>query len=437
MKVKMLVRNPDEYIRETSRDLHRHQRNVAPELHPLAITREYTAAVNAAKLDRIFAKPFLCSLGGHRDAVELLAKHPDRISGAVSASADGELRWWDLTNRMCVRSLQAHDGPIRGLTFGQSANVLLTAGQDQSIKQWRGAEIRHTILSKHGIMGLTHHYKSTTFATAGETVSLWEEGRNEPLRSFNWGIDTVYSVYFSPIEYDLLASLSSDRSIVLYDIREASPLRKVVLEMRCNALAFNPMQAMHFTVANENYNLYTFDMRSLNKALQSHTDHVGAVLSVDYSPTGTEFVSGSYDKTVRIYPISSMRSREVYHTKRMQRVTSVMYSLDAKYILSASDEMNIRLWKAKASEQLGIQSFRERNTYNYNATLLERFGYHPEVKRIVRHRHVPKQLYSQIQEKQTMVAAKKRKEIRRRMHTKEKDLRLPGTREQIIVEEQE
>lgn len=73
-------------------------------------------------------------------------------------------------------------------------------------------------------------------------VSLWEEGRNEPLRSFNWGIDTVYNVVFSPIEYDILASLSSDRSIVLYDIREASPLRKVVLEMRSNALAFNPMQ---------------------------------------------------------------------------------------------------------------------------------------------------------------------------------------------------
>lgn len=56
MKVKMLVRNPDEYIRDTSRDLHRHQRNVAPELHPMTVVREYTAAVNAAKLDRVGTK---------------------------------------------------------------------------------------------------------------------------------------------------------------------------------------------------------------------------------------------------------------------------------------------------------------------------------------------------------------------------------------------
>jgi len=46
--------------------------------------------------------------------------------------------------------------------------------------------------------------------------------------------------------------------------------------------------------------------------------------------------------------------REVYHTKRMQRVVCVKWSLDDRYILSGSDEMNIRLWKANASEKLGM-----------------------------------------------------------------------------------
>ena len=48
--------------------------------------------------------------------------------------------------------------------------------------------------------------------------------------------------------------------------------------------------------------------------------------------------------------------REVYHTKRMQIVQSVKWSLDNKYILSGSAEMNIRVWKAKASEKLGVVS---------------------------------------------------------------------------------
>jgi len=42
-------------------------------------------------------------------------------------------------------------------------------------------------------------------------------------------------------------------------------------------------------------------------------------MSVDYSPTGREFASGSYDRTVRIFAENEGTSREVYHTKRMQR----------------------------------------------------------------------------------------------------------------------
>lgn len=76
-------------------------------------------------------------------------------------------------------------------------------------------------------------------------------------------------------------------------------------------------------------------------------------MDVDYSPTGKEFVSAGYDKTIRIFEVHKSHSREIYHTKRMQRVTCVGWSLDNKYIFSGSDEMNIRLWKARASEKLG------------------------------------------------------------------------------------
>lgn len=41
----------------------------------------------------------------------------------------------------------------------------------------------------------------------------------------------------------------------------------------------------------------------------------------------------------------------------MQNVLSVLWSADNKYLLSGSDEMNIRLWKANASEKLGPVRF--------------------------------------------------------------------------------
>ena len=49
-------------------------------------------------------------------------------------------------------------------------------------------------------------------------------------------------------------------------------------------------------------------------------------MDVDYSPTGREFVAGSYDRSVRIFAYNGGRSREVYHTKRMQRCVVLLRS---------------------------------------------------------------------------------------------------------------
>ena len=69
--------------------------------------------------------------------------------------------------------------------------------------------------------------------------------------------------------------------------------------------------------------MYTYDVRRLKFPVNVHKDHVGAVIDVDYSPTGKEIVSGSYDKSVSIFEVDKGHSREVYHGKRMQRLTNV------------------------------------------------------------------------------------------------------------------
>jgi len=85
-------------------------------------------------------------------------------------------------------------------------------------------------------------------------------------------------------------------------------------------------------------------MRKMNRALNILKDHVAAVMDVEFSPTGEEIVSGSYDKTIRLWSRTKGHSRDIYHTKRMQRVFSCQWSPDSKYVLSGSDDGNIRLW---------------------------------------------------------------------------------------------
>ena len=91
----MLCRNPADYIRETKKDIVPVQRNYDPDLHPFETAREYTRAMNAVKMERIFARPFICSLDGHRDSVQCITKHPTQLSLLLSGSCDGEVRIFD------------------------------------------------------------------------------------------------------------------------------------------------------------------------------------------------------------------------------------------------------------------------------------------------------------------------------------------------------
>ncbi|XP_054564639.1 DDB1- and CUL4-associated factor 13 isoform X2 [Eptesicus fuscus] len=389
MKVKMLSRNPDNYVRETKLDLQRVPRNYDPTLHPFEVPREYVRALNATKLERVFAKPFLASLDGHRDGVNCLAKYPKSLATVVSGACDGEVRIWNLTKRNCIRTIQAHEGFVRGICTRFCGSSFFTVGDDKTVKQWKM-----------------------------DGPGFGEE--EEPLH-------TILGKTF------LLGSCASDRNIVLYDMRQATPLKKVILDMRTNTICWNPMEAFIFTAANEDYNLYTFDMRALDTPVMVHMDHVSAVLDVDYSPTGKEFVSASFDKSIRIFPVDKSKSREVYHTKRMQHVICVKWTSDSKYIMCGSDEMNIRLWKANASEKLGVLTSREKAAKDYNQKLKEKFRYHPHIKRIARHRHLPKPIYSQIQEQRIMKEARRRKEVNRLKHSKPGSVPIVSEKKKHVV----
>ena len=361
-----------------------------------------------------------------------------------SGSCDGEIRIWNLAKQECFQAIQAHTGFVRGLCMNHDGTVFISAGEDKIVKQWRYHDEQSkedetdfqpfsTILGKTVFLDVDHHWKDSLFATCGEKVDIWDETRSEPVHSFSWGVDSITNIRFNPIEYNILAATGSDRTVTLYDVRRSTPLRKVILSMKSNGLAWNPMEAYVFTVANEDSNLYTFDMRKLDRPLNVHMDHVMAVLDVDYSPTGKEFVSGSFDKTVRIFKSDAGRSREVYHTKRMQRIFCVKWSADSAYVLSGSDETNIRLWKADASKKMGKLRQRERSSLQYASKLRYKYRFHPLVRRIARHRHIPSMVYKAAKEKRIMEAAERRKRENVRRHSRPGSVKTVPERQKHII----
>jgi hypothetical protein len=69
---------------------------------------------------------------------------------------------------------------------------------------------------------------------------------------------------------EVFATAGSDRSIALYDLRHSTPVRKLVMQTKTNAIAWNPMEPLNFVVANEDCNLYSYDMRKLDTAFCVH-----------------------------------------------------------------------------------------------------------------------------------------------------------------------
>lgn len=475
MKFKVLNRNKDDYIAKKG-DRQRVFRNPDPKLHPFERAREYTRALNATKLDKVFAKPFVGALSGHSDSVWRLATVPKQLSTICSGSCDGELLVWKVPQRKVGWQVKAHRGFVRGLAIDRESKNILTAGDDLRVKVWsldqstilvdsddeddiaeekyhatssstsssssrRKARTQvkplHEYRGKAGFLDLDHQHGGDLFATSGKEVSIWDKSRAEPLHSFNWGIDSINIVKFNRVENNILSSAASDRNIVLYDIRSHTPIRKLVMKMSTNSLCWNPMEAYNFTTACEDANLYTFDMRKLQQAMNVHQDHVTAVMSVDYSPTGREFVSGSYDRTVRIWRVTDGRSREVYHTKRMQRIFSVKFSADSTFVYSGSDDTNVRVWKSNASQKLGTLLPREKQKLRYQESLKKRYRHMPEIRRIARHRQLPKGIYKAKQTRHIMLKSAKRKEANRRAHSKPGSIPFKQERKKHIVAEEE
>lgn len=135
--------------------------------------------------------------------------------------------------------------------------------------------------------------------------------------------------------------------MILYDVRSLTPVARTVLNFSCNSVAWNPMEAYNFALGSENHDVMIFDSRNMSRALNVLKDHVAAVMDVQFSPTGQELVSASYDRTLRIWKRNEGHSRDIYHTKRMQRLFAARWTSDSKYILSGSDDGNVRLLSPK------------------------------------------------------------------------------------------
>lgn len=148
-------------------------------------------------------------------------------------------------------------------------------------------------------------------------------------------------------------------------------------------------------IATNDWCCYTFDIRHTKKAIKTHRGHVDSVTTVDWSPTGKEFVSGSIDGHIRIWKSDHQSadarkvgySRELYKGRRMYNLEQVRWTNDNKYVLSGSADGVIRLWKAQRSMPLHRINARQRANIQYSNKLKQKYQHMTEIGLIMKFRN--------------------------------------------------
>jgi len=148
-------------------------------------------------MEKLFAKPFIGNLSGHTDGISCLCKSPIVLTNYISGSFDGEIRFWDLSTRKTVFSIDAHPKIVKGLAYSSNGHHFLSCGGDSKINMYSVQNCLNTkeneetnpiniYLSRTFLQDISHSPNERKFATTGQIIQIWSYERSIPLMKFEW-----------------------------------------------------------------------------------------------------------------------------------------------------------------------------------------------------------------------------------------------------------
>ena len=110
-----------------------------------------------------------------------------------------------------------------------------------------------------------------------------------------------------------------------------------------NSVAFSP-DDIHIVSGSEDKSLRLWNTKTGHPTGPPMTGHEKSIYSVAYSPDGKRIVSGSDDKTLRLWDIETGKPIGEPLKGHTEGVYSVAFSPDGKRIVSGSHDKSLRLW---------------------------------------------------------------------------------------------
>jgi WD40 repeat protein len=259
--------------------------------------------------------------------VQSVAFSPDG-STLVSGCSDDKIRVWDVATGVLRATLEGHKDRVNSVAFSPDGLTLASGSCDHTIRLWDVAT---------GVLRLTleccnRRVNSVAFSPDGLTLAcginfgkmkLWDVSTGEFIET-PMEIGFVRSATFSPDSLTL--AYDSGPTIVLIDV--ATGEVKTRFEGHTFGPPFNP-----------------FRDEVVIKESTSETGHKYRVTSVAFSPDGLTLVSGSEDKTIKLWNVATGDLKATFdgHT---DGINSVAFSPDGMTLASGSGLDN-HMWKGE------------------------------------------------------------------------------------------
>nr|CAD7255837.1 unnamed protein product [Timema shepardi] len=247
----------------------------------------------------------------------------------VSGSLDGKLIIWDTWTGNKVQVIPLRSAWVMSVAFAQSGNYVACGGMDNMCTVYDlnnrdstgSAKITRELLGYEGFLSSCRFIDDKTLITgSGDMkVCMWDLEANKKTMEFDAHAGDVVSISLSP-DGQRYVTGSVDRTCKLWDLRDPN----------CKQTFFG----------------HDADVNSVCLA------NVLVVLSstaedeeIEYHPSGYSFVTGSEDKTARLYDLRSDQQVALYSPpNNTSGFTSCGLSLSGRYILCGSDDKSIHIW---------------------------------------------------------------------------------------------